>query len=204
MNYIREELLRQRMALARLLLGQGIAGETERTAAALERGTMALAESTAEAGTDPVSWAGWNGNWSGPSGTVYRLMGDAATGILDQAFVPSGDEERAAAWSGWDRGGTPGYAMPQAWAAEEASGLEQAQKWLGTAEGEKHGIRQLSITGAAGQRGGVLPSTDGTAARERIVTEVIWTGAGEGDGPKELSLVYQRDARRYDGGFSLY
>ena len=71
-------------------------------------------------------------------------------------------------------------------------------------EGEKHGIRQLSITGAAGQRGGVLPSTDGTAARERIVTEVIWTGAGEGDGPKELSLVYQRDARRYDGGFSLY
>ena len=34
MDYIREELLRQRMALARLLLGQGIAGETERTAAA--------------------------------------------------------------------------------------------------------------------------------------------------------------------------
>jgi len=42
--------------------------------------------------------------------------------------------------------------------------------------------------------------------RERMVTEVLWVGPERQliAGADELSRTFQRDARRYDGGFSLY
>ena len=40
---------------------------------------------------------------------------------------------------------------------------------------------------------------------ERTVTEMVFPPAGGAAGdPKELSRIFQRDARRYDGGFSLF
>ena len=39
---------------------------------------------------------------------------------------------------------------------------------------------------------------------ERMVTEVLWAGTGGMSDAKALSRTFQRDARRYDGGFCLY
>lgn len=39
---------------------------------------------------------------------------------------------------------------------------------------------------------------------ERTVTEVLWTDTGGMSDAKALSRTFQRDARRYDGGFRLY
>lgn len=39
---------------------------------------------------------------------------------------------------------------------------------------------------------------------ERMVTEVLWADTGGMSDAKALSRTFQRDARRYDGGFRLY
>ena len=39
---------------------------------------------------------------------------------------------------------------------------------------------------------------------ERMVTEVLWADTGGMSDAKALSRTFQRDARRYDGGFCLY
>ena len=40
--------------------------------------------------------------------------------------------------------------------------------------------------------------------RERTVTEILWVDDGGTSGVGDLSRTFERDARRYDGGFSLY
>ena len=37
---------------------------------------------------------------------------------------------------------------------------------------------------------------------EHTVTELIWADGGASWDPREISRVFQRDARRYDGAFS--
>lgn len=43
-----------------------------------------------------------------------------------------------------------------------------------------------------------------TEARIRMVTEILGPDIETAAGPKDLSRAFERDARRYDGGFSLY
>jgi len=44
----------------------------------------------------------------------------------------------------------------------------------------------------------------GNVVRERTVTEILWVDDGGTSGVGDLSRMFERDARRYDGGFSLY
>ena len=59
---------------------------------------------------------------------------------------------------------------------------------------------------AGGERPGEVSARKSPAAAggERMVTEVLWAGTGGMPDAKVLSRTFQRDARRYDGGFRLY
>lgn len=134
MDYIREELLRQQVALAALLLGKAAEEETVRD------------EETA------------GGEW--PTEVSTRKSPAAAAAELETENV---------------RG-------PEAGAA----GTE-ASSWPARGTGGGLGTDSLA------ERGG-----------ERMVTEVLWADTGGMSDAKALSRTFQRDARRYDGGFRLY
>lgn len=79
--------------------------------------------------------------------------------------------------------------------------------------GEAGTEEAILLAGTLG-RGGDAPARgtgggldmDGLAerGRERMVTEVLWADTGGMSDAKALSRTFQRDARRYDGGFRLY
>lgn len=118
--------------------------------------------------------------------------------------------------------------------AEEAPLLETAparrlrQGWTGGAGGEVtlentppelpaaggRGAGETAESRAAVRRGpaAAVPEAPGRAAGPlpleageiRLVTEVRRPESGRSADPAALSLAFQRDARRYDGGFRLY
>lgn len=176
MDYIREELLRQRAALAALLLGgagredaredgPGTAGEVPPAPTpARGRGGERGRETTA-AGTGPDSWAGTE-------------------------TVSPADWERAAERAGGGReavgfGGTPG----------DGSGPDGAAAWVWGPG--------LAGTGAPG-RGWTLAADGAGPAVVTAVTELALPQPEAAPGPEALSRAFQQDARRYDGGFFLY
>lgn len=194
MDYIQEELRRQRAALARVLLGGGFpqsGADGEGAAAALR--TAAAAAETVLA---PVR------------GVVFRpAEGDAAS---------NGD-------GGWAVPGIPGYRARTAVHGERAASGETAEfarrdGWAGPAgygrqSGEAGHLAGTVPPGLAG--GGQAEETAGpTAARrtaggavleQRVPEFVPAAGGGERAVEAEaLSRTFQRDARRYDGGFAMY
>lgn len=61
----------------------------------------------------------------------------------------------------------------------------------------------MAGTGQAAESGWPdAPASFSGGIQER--TELFWAGGGEPSGAKTLSRMFQRDARRYDGGFPLY
>ena len=195
MDYIQEELRRQRAALARVLLGGGFSrsGAGGEGAAALRTAEA----SEAEAGTALVP----------VRGVVFRpAEGDA---------VSAGD-------GGWAVPGIPEYgawaAVPGAAAFGETAESARGGGWAGPAgygrqSGEAGHLAGTVPPGLAG--GGQAEETAGpTAARrtaggavlgQRVAEFVPAAGGGERAVEAEaLSRTFQRDARRYDGGFSLY
>ena len=185
MDYIREELLRQRTVLARLLLGQGAEEKAQE-------------QDTADAaGEYPELSEGADVFWAS-----RRL----AAGETFQS--PSGAVRTAEAES-WDS--YRGFAedLPDAELRRERGG-----EWTGpspvrfpSAGGEEMtGYRWLSQEGNKNRRSGSLFSAapEDTLPAERTVTETVWADSADETGAKELSRVFQRDARRYDGGFILY
>ncbi len=73
---------------------------------------------------------------------------------------------------------------------------------LHTAETAGSGLTSAGPAEDAGTPGGSETLTQ--LSRQRTVTEILWPGGGEAADAKALSRTFQRDARRYDGGFSLY
>lgn len=122
MDYIREELLRQRKLWSALLLGRGTAAEEEETR------------------ENEVEYA--------------EEVPDAGSGV------------RAESEEVFKAGGGAGAPRP----------TERTRRWMQTENG-----------------GGV-----------RMVTEVLRVEQREATDAKALSRAVQRDARRYDGGFTLY
>ena len=49
-----------------------------------------------------------------------------------------------------------------------------------------------------------MPAGTAETGAVRLVTELRRTGGGGPSDAAALSRAFQRDARRYDGGFSLY
>ena len=150
MDYIREELLRQRMVWSVLLLGGQRQEEREQAQAA-----MHAEESAAEA----------EAVWAREDGGLPRPMADQEKSVLPaQSGQTALNEGKSAAG--------PGGALQK-------------------------GPGKTSL--AAGQAG------TGAALPEALAGSVVFRrNVGGEQGAKALSRVFQRDARRYDGGFSLY
>ena len=170
MDYIRQELLRQRAALARLLLGSGKEREEQRVSAGgAERPAARLEESGA---WENARYGLLQAAWPAGGGAVFteELTGGGAFG----ASLGNG----GAAAFGTDRG---------------SAGEEPAARKTERRSGEGT---------AASARRWPLSDADGGEQTERALWRRLETG--ERSEEKALSRMVQRDARRYDGGFSLY
>lgn len=178
MDYIREELLRQQRALAALMAG----GETLETEAALG---AASDVNSVETGTGAAAaWSG-RGRGASPAAPEYTANGPGGeTGrapVADTAAEETAGPERSeeAGVSGRRRAGSGGL-----WAGGGQTGLPPQDAWGGGTAG---------APGAFTAEAAALWEAAGVPA-----------GGGAASSARELSLAVQRDARRYDGGFSLY
>ena len=136
---------------------------------------------------------------------LLRQQAALASLLLGKAAEeePVGDEETAGGeWSA----GVTARKSPAAAAAE----LEMENARRPGAAGTEEAILLVGTLGRGGdaparETGGGL-GTDSLAESggERMVTEVLWADTGGMSDAKALSRTFQRDARRYDGGFRLY
>lgn len=173
MDYIREELLRQRAALARLLLG-GSGMQEEQTEEKQD--------------TEDAAW----GECAGDAGEALFWSSRQATEWQEEAELPwtvgmAEPEHRDFRW-----------ALPEQW-TETAVGYRSERAWAEEKILRPDGrtvLRSRRVTGSGGevQEEETIPM---------VVTAPARAGA-EAERAKELSRVFQRDARRYDGGFTLY
>lgn len=212
MDYIREELRRQREALAGLLLGRGSrpgegggedgagAGTPFAEGGVQPEALTAGAELSPEggravrpaerglrgpiAGSGGLAAPGPSGSRPGAEGAGFAPMRDLLPGI--PGFYPGTEEaERAAAV--WEAAGQAASAEHGGWGASRP---EEAA-WAALA----------GIGPAAGADRAGRPGAD--FAPERGVTEFFQAERGGGSA-EALSRAFQRDARRYDGGFAMY
>lgn len=170
MDYIYQELLRQRAALARLLLGGGKEREEQRASAgAAERPADRLEESGA---WENARHSAFQAAWPAGGGAVFteELTGGGAFG------------------ASLEDGGEAAFGMDSLPAGE----VPAAQK------GER---RPGERTAASARR---WPLSDAGSGERTEQTLWLRLETGERSEEKALSRMVQRDARRYDGGFSLY
>lgn len=205
MDYVREELARQQLALALLMMGGWTQEPMEEQMGTGEREPLSPAEE--HMGTEE------RGPLSPEKQRIQRLSGGGTEDV--EGLQPW----RQTADGGQLHGPRDGVALdwtaPLQW---ETIGEERLaeQAFHGEALGglliKGLGKSQMSAGGTGMASAGDLaekmkkrentPLDGGTL--ERTVTEVLWTRPAEALGPGELSRMFQRDARRYDGGFSLY
>lgn len=183
MDYIREELLRQRRVLAALLTGRETPEEAE------DVQTAAFGVERAEPEADP-------------GGATGRERGDspAAVGRAANALGEAPGSVRAAEADGERSGGTGGPETAEAAGPPEGRPAGTAATRAGRRG--RAGGPGVTLWSAAGDGGAVgdggVPISRGAGPWTADVSE---RGAADA---RALSLVFQRDARRYDGGFSLY
>nr|WP_325185562.1 hypothetical protein [uncultured Oscillibacter sp.] len=206
MDYIQEELRRQREALAAVLLGGGArqAPEDGREAVRLFAGALSAVRSAAADRTA----AGQTAAETAPGFAIARRPRFAAEGGVAGEYGISAEASAPTA---------PGGGLPGAGAVipgEEATaltvesgGASSAARWkrdreaLSPAETEALGGRWA----AAEPDSPTARRSRGTPAAERTVTELVYpTGGGDAVTAEALSRAFQRDARRYDGGFTPY
>ena len=180
MEYIREMLLRQRTALARLMLG-GAAEEASETASAPAARQDRAAPAERGAGRSEMAAGGREARRSGQQSAAARTSGEFAWQgeTLRQALARKSAAGRQAA-------GIPGVAGTRDTSVRSA------------------GRRAAGVGGLAGS--GFNPPADaGRAPGGRLSAwENLPAAGGEAAGAKALSRAFQQDARRYDGGFRLY
>lgn len=167
MDYVREELTRQWLALSQLLMGEqaetAVSGRNTGTGQVrdpAQRRTSGLPEETPEREEAFLLPEGQYGGQTLPS-----LGSDGQ--LTESVWLRRERQEGSQAAAG--ETGVAGTGGPEKIAADMR--------------------REL---------------TDGPDWEERTVTEVLWTDASGMVSPGVLSRTFQRDARRYDGGFSLY
>lgn len=184
MEYIREMLLRQRTALARLMLG-GAAEETSETvsAPAADRREAAV---PAERGTGCSEMA------AGGREVRRSAAADAGEGSAADTAAPAGETLRQAL-------------------ARKSAARERAVRSSPAGAGEtvlppaSYRRSAGEESGSAGRTGVTWIGGDGETEPAGALPEFQRPGGtGSGAGAKALSRAFQRDARRYDGGFQLY
>lgn len=178
MDYIQEELLRQQRALAALMTGRD-RPEPEWPESAIAPPPAAEDEREAPAGRpDPAG-----------AGTVLRGPGKETPAWAVRAASVLGE--------GSGVGPEAGTAAAEMRRMAAARGLRRRNGGLLE---KKDGGREIR----AAESGGAAGHADGWPSRGNLPWETA-APAGEGTADaRALSRAIQRDARRYDGGFSLY
>ena len=218
MEYIREMLLRQRTALARLMLGSG----TEETPRMPETQREASFPALAAWEWDGIAADGRESARTASAGWGVRRSeqrGAAAAGAREDSAVegtrgdPTAKRTRSdfAAWKTRGDSLPAGETLRQALSRKSAARRRAAGSGLAGA-GETALPPPASYRRAAGGAGGSTGGTgsvwsggDKGAAAAGVLWEVRRPGeADSGASAKVLSRTFQRDARRYDGGFQLY
>lgn len=215
MDYIREEFLHQRAALARLLLGNG-PEETRQKKAEKEIGFQEPApdwemENKMAYGEESAATSAQN-LYQARIRQGLRFGVSPADGALRGVSKEGGG-------AGWEEERTYRKQFP---AAPETGNLIQErtgkrQAWEGPAllseqRGKGRGEAPMeSATGRRTQR--YMPSwkEPQKSGDDHLplsyadpILEAIRKTAETAGGAKDLSRAFQRDARRYDGGFELY
>ncbi|MDD3346823.1 hypothetical protein [Oscillibacter sp.] len=199
MDYIQQELLHQQAALARLLLGKP---EKEReadrqTAASHRKNTVQSAE------TELLRLPETSGDRE--SGQALERLSKQMATVWAARYADLGDAE----WTERAAG------MVENLSAAQRSFLREWLQGGGGAEtvfgGGTDGVKQSARRSAALQDGSVSAERGRVAtpfapdlAVERSVTELTMLSPAQERAPEALSRLFQRDARRYDGGFTLY
>lgn len=229
MDYIQEELRRQREALARLLLGGTVPEETR------EDGRKRAGENiqAPPAGRETLDSAGvffpeTAGEDFPEAGSFFEKAGRGAEAAWPEAgrrtagrdgarplplpaeagergfsAVYGGGEAETAFLTGMDGGGEM---LPE---AGERPG-RWAQESLGVRRRSFHETAERRVSfgwgglGGGGAASAGAPAEDGTAPA-RTVTEILSPAGGTAEiSAGDLSRIVQRDARRYDGAFELF
>ncbi|MEA4941373.1 hypothetical protein SDC9_99528 [bioreactor metagenome] len=191
MNYIEEELRRQAAAFA-ALLGGGTVREKDTAEKDADRGRMQAAESEGDSALrrcpsaqtlkrDPAEgMAEWNRMLRRRSAQTFRQAANAL-GLTDTEVEAAAAERTQSA----------------------RTGQEQAGARMGWDENRAAAI-QTETSGADTVRKMGRIAGDGGAERSfRDFAETVFMVDG-GMSAGELSRTFQRDARRYDGGYPLY
>lgn len=231
MDYIQEELRRQQEALAAVLLGiwPRQAPEDGRETGLLPASPLSAvppAASEQVAGTALRSTGARRRRFSAEGGIAGADIAPAAFdgGVTGDGAVRPGEELTAAEM---ESGGAGPAALRERGRAAPSPAAVPGDPWTATAvkalddgwtapeaEAPGDGWTALESGPRAARRGrepaagAVSPAvrrSRGAPAAERTVTELVYpTGGGAAVTAESLSRAFQRDARRYDGGFAPY
>ena len=213
MDYIREELLRQRAVLARLLLGV-----SDQTAEQEQERAFADGEVSEEDAVLRAEEALFLGSRVLAAGERIRLSrGIARTSAEEQraAYLDLLQELSEAALGHGSRYERAEYGSVRSGGGQMEAAMREAYALAGeeeTAPLRRNGVlRDSSGRRYVLRNGGMEKTGRNTVEREetllpevQTVTEVVGYSGGETESARDLSRVFQRDARRYDGGFTLY
>ena len=205
MEYILEELLRQRKALAALMNG----GAPEKQDSSGEEGP-ARREPETEASD---SWQWTDGTTGGYRGAVSRSSGEtAAAETLWNAYMVTGGAESRYLSTALRNGGE----MAISGAAQEIleeDGRVAFRREVGAAENGGVFAGKAAAERASRRLGRFRPGeqafignaklSGGAEAVEMVSVRAVtaWDGGTAETDARALSRAVQRDARRYDGGF---
>lgn len=200
MDYIQEELRRQQEALAAVLLGGGArrtSADRQETGRLPANGLPTdhpAAEQTA-AGAAPAPAGARRPRFAAEGGIAGEY------GIYAEASAP------AALVGGLPGAGAVSPGEETTALTVESGGASSAARWKRDREVLSPAETEALGDGWAAAGSGTLPArrSRGTPAAERTVTEYVFPSGGGGAVTAEaLSRAFQRDARRYDGGFTPY
>lgn len=200
MDYIQEELRRQREALAAVLLGGG----AQRTSADRQETSRLPADSlptdhpaAEQTAAEPV-----------PGFAIARRPRFAAEGgIAGEYGIYAGASAPTAPGGGLPGAGAVSPGEEAAALTAESGGASSAARWKRDREALSPAETEALGDMRAAADSGTLPArwSQGTPAAERTVTELVYpAGGGDAVTAEALSRAFQRDARRYDGGFTPY
>lgn len=185
MDYVQTVLTRQQRLLSLLLLGgEREAAENAASAGDVRTWTAGAGTNTASAVSGAVALRA--GDVLPAQGTQVSNRYPAAWGAVGFPVGRAGGVSGTADFAGST---VPGRTVP----GGQTPVWEEAVSGGGTLAGESRAVSYVLPGGA------VIPSGTGMGVRA-----VAAASAGAAASARELSRAFERDARRYDGGFSLY
>lgn len=189
MDYIREELLRQQAALAALLLGAETVQNTQADSVPKQED-----QEDREAPQSSVPWSR-SQSWPYQAAGIEMEADDRMAGAWTRKHTQS---ESGINSELSERTGTETVAVNSA-VKDQTNGREisvdftenLSKKW-------EMGLNSSKMDFAAFE-------SDSQVVRSSQTVEILWPSQGDQkSGVRDFSLALERDARRYDGGFSLY